>query len=97
MKKSGLSIMEKIMYPLGGFLIGILIIATGLKITGAFWGAFLGIIINGGFSWFLIKKYPAQKDKKYIYYGIISSIIFIALAGIGIWIFANILMAGISG
>ncbi len=97
MQKQSLSILEKIMYPLGGFLIGTLLMLTGLKITGTYWGIFLGMLADGGFGWYLLTKYPKQPDKKLIAYGIIGAIILIAIGGVGIWIFANILMSGISG
>ena len=97
MQKKSLSILEKIMYPLGGFLIGTLIMATGLKITGTYWGIFGGLIITGIGGLYLTKKFPGIKDKKLIAYGLYSSIILVAALGLLAWIIANILMSGISG
>jgi asparagine N-glycosylation enzyme membrane subunit Stt3 len=97
MQKQSLSILEKIMYPLGGFLIGTLLITTGLKITGDIKGIIGGMIVTGAGAWYLTKKFPGKKDKKFISYGLYSSIILVSTLGLLAWIIANILMAGISG
>lgn len=94
---SSLSILEKIMYPLGGFLLGTMIMATGLKIAGDIWGIIVGMIITGFGAWYLTKTFPGKIDKKLISYGLYSSIILMSALGLLAWIIANMLMAGISG
>ena len=97
MQKQSLPILEKIMYPLGGFLIGTLLMATGLKITGTYWGIIVGLIVTGIGGWYLTKKFPGRKDKKLIAYGLYISIILVITLGLLAWIIANMLMQGISG
>ncbi len=91
-----MNIFQKIIYSIGGFLIGTLIMATMLKVTGAYWGTFIGMILDGAAAWFLLNKFPKQVEKKIIAWGIIASIILIAVAGLFIWVSASALMQGIS-
>lgn len=102
MKKCGYQryledLLQKIIFTLGGFLIGTLIIITCLKITGLWWSMIIGMAVDCGIGWYLYKKFPSQPDKKLIARGLFISVATITLAGAGIWIFANMLMEGISG
>ncbi len=70
--------------------------ATMLKITGAYWGTFIGMILDGAAAWYLLNKFPKQQEKKIIAWGVIASIILIAVAGLIIWVSASALMQGIT-
>ncbi len=91
-----MNIFQKIIYSLSGFLIGTLVMATMLKITGAYWGTFIGMIFDGAAAWYLLNKFSKQKNNKFIAWGIIASIILITVAGLIILASASALMQGVS-
>ena len=80
---------QKIIFSLGGFLIGMLIIMVLLKIFSNVWGILIGVLINSAVFYYFIKKKSNQKDKMIIAYGILSAIILTIVVGTGLWIFVE--------
>jgi hypothetical protein len=84
------TIFQKILYSIGGFLIGMLVITLFLKIFTNVWGSIIGIIINTFFFAYIYKNKEKHKDKIIIAYGILAATIFTVVAGAGLWILVEI-------
>jgi hypothetical protein len=89
-KPTSTSLFQKIVFSVGGFLIGMLVIMLFLKIFSSVWGTIIGIIINTAFFAYIFKNKEKQKDKIIIAYGILAATIFTVIAGTGLWIFIEI-------
>ena len=94
--KNKFGLFEKVIFILGGFLIGLLVVVIFLKIFSSFLGVVVGLLIDAGGAYYIFKKKAQQIEKKYIAYGIISAIILTLLIGIVLWGLISALFQGIA-
>jgi uncharacterized membrane protein (UPF0136 family) len=86
----------KIIYFAGGFLGSVFIVAILLKVTSSFWGIIFALIINGGISIYILKKYQKNKTLKIISIGAISAVVFMTITALSIWTFIQAIFEGIA-
>lgn len=95
-EKEKFGIFDKIIFSIGGFLIGTLVIVLSLRILNSYLGAVLGIFVNIGLYYYLTKKKTGQKDKQMVAKGIASSIVFTVILAIALWSFVTAIFQDIA-
>lgn len=92
-----ISMLDKIVRVLGGFLVSILVVTIFLKFfSDFFWAAMFGTIINGGVSYYILNKYPHNDSLRMTAYGAIAGTILMVVSVASLWTFVDAAFKGLA-